>query len=185
MNEYIPDAEIVFSDRKLPPHTDYRSLIQYIYDNNPDLQSNKKWLKTFGKELVRPIKKHQFIRIGLENTYDLGKLKKIITSKLKYKYLDKAYLIVESFSGKDNKKNLHVHILKEDIYSKTKIIRDLANKFQIAPNFVEVQKGEEVQVYEARLAYMKGEKKDQNKVDNVVLDREWRKQNDIKDIYVL
>ena len=127
----------------------------------------------------------QFIRIGLPNDYDLGKLKKIITSKLKYNYLDKAYLTVESFSGKDNKKNLHIHILKEEIYSKTKIIRDLANKFNVAPNFVEVQKGEEVQVYEARLKYMKGEKKDQDKVNNVALDTEWRDENNIQHLYIL
>ena len=45
MNEYIPDSEIVFSDKKLPVHTDWCSLIQYIYDSHPECKANKKWLK--------------------------------------------------------------------------------------------------------------------------------------------
>lgn len=159
------------------------SIVEYIYNKDPSSCSSA-WIKKYGKELAIPTFKHQFITIALptEKT-DLSKLKKVI-SKINYEYLENAYLTVEFYSGL-KKENLHIHILKQGIYNKTKLIRDLSRKFKVSDNFVNVKKGTNKKDYENRLAYLKGEKKDELKKENCELDREWREKNGFQQIYYL
>jgi len=132
-----------------------------------------------------PDRKHQFITIALPTeNYALSELKKVI-SELSYSYLNNAKLVVENFSGELKKENLHVHILKHGIYSKTKIIRDLSKKFRVAPNFINIKKGTKEIDYMNRLDYINGEKVSELKKENCELDRVWRDQNGFSQIYNL
>jgi len=132
-----------------------------------------------------PDHKHQFITIALPTeNYELKELKKVIQN-LSYSYLKNAKLVVEYFSGELKKRNLHVHILKQGIYSKTKIIRDLSTKFKVAPNFINVKKGTKESDYMNRLNYLEGEKHSELKKTNCELDRIWREKNGFCHIYNL
>lgn len=132
-----------------------------------------------------PDHKHQFITIALPTeNYELSQLKNVIQN-LNYSYLQNAKLVVENFSGELKKENLHVHILKSGIYSKTKIIRDLSKKFNISPNFVNVKKGTKESDYLNRLHYINGEKQSELKKENCELDRVWREKNGLQQIYTL
>lgn len=132
-----------------------------------------------------PDRKHQFITIALPTeNYALSELKKVI-SELSYSYLQNALLSVENFSGELKKENLHVHILKTGIYSKTKIIRDLSKKFKVAPNFINIKKGTKETDYMNRYHYLHGEKLSELKKENCELDRIWREKNGFRHIYNL
>ena len=122
------------------------------------------------------------IALPTEKT-DLNKLKKVI-SKLNYEYLENSYLTVEFYSGL-KKENLHIHILKQGIYNKTKLIRDLSRKFKVSDNFVNVKKGTTETDYYNRLNYLEGNKHDELKKENCELDREWREKNGFEQIYYL
>lgn len=137
----------------------------------------RKWLK-----IDDPEHKHQFITIALPNTLGILELKKKIYS-LNYKYLEGAHLIVENYSATGE--NLHVHILKEGVYSKTRLIRDMARKFKVEPNFIDIRLGKRESDYHNRLAYIKGNKSDDDKTANCTLDQEWRIQNGLQDMYTL
>lgn len=137
----------------------------------------RQWLK-----LDDPEKKHQFITIALPKDLGIMQLKKYIYS-LDYKYLQGVLLCCEFFS--EVGENLHVHILKHGVYSKTRIIRDLSRKFKIEENFVDVRLGKRESDYENRYAYITGDKESESKQANVYLDREWRKQNGLQDLYTL
>ncbi len=128
-------------------------------------------------------KKHQFITVALPNDFDLLHLKTLITKKLKYGYLKGGYARIEYFSDKGE--NLHVHILKLGIYSKTKLIRDFAKKFGVLENFVNIQKGSEETDYQNRVNYIHGIKDSEDKMLNVAQDQEWRLINGIDEIYNL
>lgn len=132
-----------------------------------------------------PDHKHQFITIALPTeNYALDQLKSVIDN-LEYSYLENAYLIVENFSGITKKENLHVHILKQGIYSKTKLIRDMSRKFKVLPNFINVKKGTKEKDYLNRLQYINGEKQSELKKENHELDRKWREENGFQQIYSL
>jgi len=146
--------------------------------------ANKQWMKAYGHLIPQELYKHQFITIALPQEYDIKKLLKIISS-LSYPYLSDSWLSVENFSGELHKENLHIHILKKEIYSKTKIIRDLSRKFKIAPNFINIKKGDSKSDYLNRLHYINGEKQDELKQQNSELDKQWRINNDIEQIYNL
>lgn len=128
-------------------------------------------------------RRHQFITVALPNDYSLTKLVEQITNKLKYDYLIGAFVRVENFS--DTGENLHLHILKDGIYSKTKIIRDLSRKFKVEKNFINVKTSNKEIDYENRKNYIFGNKKDTGKQDNVEKDILWRQNNDINEIYNL
>jgi len=149
------------------------------------LVANHRYMNTLGQMIPVPQFKHQFITIALptEKT-ELQRLIRTILN-LNYDYLTDALLSVEMFSGELKKENLHIHILKQGIYSKTKIIRDLSRRFKVAPNFINVKKGTTQKDYLNRLHYINGEKDDQLKKENVILDREWRIQNNIEQLYYL
>lgn len=160
------------------------SIVEYLYKQDPS-SCTSAFLQKYGKELVRPEYKHQFITIALPTeNYALSKLKKIINN-INYTYLDNAYLTVEMFSGELKKKNLHIHILKKGIYNKTKLIRDMSRKFKVCDNFVNIKKGTKESDYLNRLAYLNGEKVDELKKENCDLDRIWRDNNGFQQIYTL
>ncbi len=139
--------------------------------------------KIFKCEQLLAQKKHQFITVALPNDFDLLSLKTLITKKLNYGYLKGGYARIEYFSDKGE--NLHVHILKLGIYSKTKLIRDFAKKFGIAENFVNIQKGSDESDYQNRINYIHGIKDSADKMENVKLDQDWRLINGIDEIYNL
>lgn len=125
---------------------------------------------------------HQFITIALPIDYDIKRLKKQL-SKTWCKWSSGAKCVVERYSKSGD--NLHLHVLKEKIYSKTKIIRDVSRKFKIEKNFVDVRSSTKIQDYNNRSKYIEGTKSDEEKCMNVDKDKEWRHQNDIEEIYYL
>lgn len=127
-------------------------------------------------------KPHQLITIALPNDYDIEKMKKTILG-LKYKYIINGKLCVENYSD-NGKINLHIHILKEETYTKSKIIRDMASKFKVEPNFVDVATGRDQELYNTRLDYVLGTKTDK-KMEDVEKNKIWRKENKIKDVYYI
>lgn len=131
-----------------------------------------------------PDHKHQFITIALPQSYPLEEMKKVLP-RLTNCYLQNAYLSIENFSGELKKENLHIHILKQGIYSKRKIIRDLSKKFKIPLNFINVKKGTKESDYQNRLHYINGEKQSELKKENCELDRKWREENGLAQIYIL
>lgn len=128
-------------------------------------------------------RRHQFITVALPNSYSLPVLVNQIENKLKYDYLVGAFVRIENFS--DTGENLHLHILKDGIYSKTKIIRDLSRKFKVEKNFINVKSSNKEIDYENRKNYIFGNKKDDEKQLNVEKDIQWRINNDINEIYNL
>lgn len=164
-------------------------LKSYYLAQVPDYESLEAWRikkieKALGITLTSTPHKHQFITVALptEST-DLENLKRIIED-LEYAYLEDAHLTVEYYSG-DKNKNLHIHILKHDIYSKTKIIRDMGRKFKVEPNFVNVKRGTKEKDYQNRLSYLKGDKLSDQKKANSIADIIWRDQNGFQQIYNL
>lgn len=125
---------------------------------------------------------HQLITIALPNDYNIEKLKKSIQT-LKYKYIINGKLCVENYSD-SGKTNLHIHILKEKTYTKSKIIRDMARRFKVAPNFIDVATGRDPVLYNTRLDYVLGNKTDK-KMEDVEKNKVWRKENKIKDVYYI
>lgn len=127
-------------------------------------------------------KPHQFITIALPIEYSINKLKNQITKKIN-KWLSGSKCVVERYSKSGD--NLHIHILKEGIYSKPKIIRDLSRKFKIDKNFVDVRSSTKKVDYDNRVKYISGNKNDEIKMEHVEKDAVWRKENDLEDIYNL
>lgn len=126
--------------------------------------------------------RHQFITVALPNEYPLSTLKNIL-SNLEYSYLKNALARVENFSKSGE--NLHIHILKKGNYSKGKIVRDMSRTFKVAPNFIDVVSSKSPTKYFNTLSYINGEKVDDEKMDNVELDKQWRLDNEIPEIYYL
>lgn len=151
-----------------------------VSEDNPP-QPGDAVLRKFFK-LDNPDHKHQFITIALPNDTDLKTLKKKIYS-LDYKYLKGALLRVENFSA--NGQNLHIHILKEHVYSKCRVIRDMSRKWKVEKNFVNVRLGKQESDYQHRLNYVNGLKKDDDKTANVELDKKWRSENGLDEIYII
>lgn len=123
-------------------------------------------------------KPHQFITVALPNDYDLKKLLNYINNPHKW---CKGWISIEKYSKSGE--NLHMHILKEGNYSKTKIIRDLSRRFKIESNFIDVRKGTEPTDWNNRLSYIQGTKVSEEKMECVEKDKEWRKEHSIKDHY--
>jgi len=170
------------------PTKEVREYLRTFYLNHCDSTTENAILTTGEHKLRKwlqiddPEHKHQFITIALPNNLGILELKKKIY-RLTHKYLEGALLCCEFNSASGE--NLHVHILKEGVYSKTRLIRDLARKFKIDENFVDVRLGKRESDYQNRLAYIKGEKSDELKQEKVYLDQLWRQQNGLQDIYTL
>lgn len=122
---------------------------------------------------------HQMITVALPNDYDVKRIKSYIQKP--HKWNKGSILSVERYSKSGE--NLHVHILKKGYYSKTKIIRDLSKKFKVASNFIDVRRGTEPVDYNNRLSYLKGFKKDDEKMESVQKDKEWRIKENLRDFY--
>ncbi|AXH75134.1 MAG: putative replication initiation protein [Circoviridae sp.] len=113
---------------------------------------------------------HQLITVALPNDYSLQKIKEYIESP--HQWVRGGLLSVERYSKTGV--NLHIHILITGYRSKTLIIRDLSRKFKIETNFIDVQRGKTATDYNNRIQYLKGNKMDTEKIDNVQKDDEWR-----------
>ena len=79
--------------------------------------------------------------------------------------------------------NLHIHILKKGNYTKSKIIRDLSGYYGIQENFIDVKLGTYLEDYENRHNYILGQKQSKEKLEYTMLDKKWRSDNNIMDIY--
>lgn len=123
---------------------------------------------------------HQFITIRLDNAYSLDLLKSKIAN-IKYKYLDNAILSIERFSKIGE--NFHLHILTNNVYSKTKIIRDLT-KYFTARN-VDVKHSSCSAHYENRKNYVLKDKKDEEKQEYIEKDLAFLEKNGFERNYIL
>lgn len=125
--------------------------------------------------------RHQFITIGLPNDYPIKKIKKFI--KRPYLWLEDAILSVEKY--RKNGEHLHIHILRKGYHSKTKIIRDLSTKFKVSRNYIDVRKSKSSADYTNRNNYIRGIKSDNEKLECVEKDIEWRKTENLENYYML
>jgi len=163
-------------------------LLDWFNSLSPQLQadylSNPEFMRRIGHNIPSKALKHQFITIALPQTTNLPQLVSTIHS-LSYSYLSDAMLTIENFSGELHTENLHIHILKKEVYSKTKMIRDLSKKFRVSNNFINIKLGKTEKDYMNRLHYINGEKQSEVKTSNSVLDKQWRTDNDLEQIYYL
>ena len=161
-----------------------RAIARKMHDPNKDYSGTAwhRYLKDIGiyKELYGE-RRHQFITIALPNDYKLEHIKKY--AKSPHKWAKGGLMSVEYYSS--NGENLHIHMLKEDVYSKTKIIRDLARRFKVKSNFIDVRTSTSVADFNNRKNYICGRKSTTEKLEHVEKDREWRKENEIPDIFNL
>lgn len=141
-----------------------------------------RYLKDIGlyKELYGETR-HQFITVGLPNDYSIEKIRKFI--KRPYLWLEGAILSVERF--RKNGVHLHIHILRKGVYNKSKIIRDLSRKFKVSSNYIDVRKSSSTADYQNRSNYIRGNKCDNEKLECVEKDIEWRKTENLENYYVL
>ncbi len=146
--------------------------------------TNAEFMRRIGHNIPSKALKHQFITIALPQTTNLPQLVSTIHS-LNYSYLSDAMLTIENFSGELHTENLHIHILKKEIYSKNKIIRDLSKKFKVSNNFINIKLGKTEKDYMNRLHYINGEKQSEIKTQNSKMDKQWRTDNDLEQIYYL
>lgn len=123
-------------------------------------------------------KPHQFITVALPNDYPLKRILKYLEKPHKWLV---GWISIEKYSKSGE--NLHLHILKEGNYSKTKIIRDLARRFKVESNFIDVRRGTEPTDYNNRLSYIKGDKMATEKMEHVAKDKQWRQENNLRDYY--
>jgi len=133
---------------------------------------------------------HQLITIALPQDYDIDKLKQKLLS-LQYnrrtgaptKWLVGSIMSVEWYSKTHPEGgNLHIHILKNGNYQKQKIVRDMATHFRVEPNFIDCKAGQYRDLYETRRKYIMGEKQE-DKEEFAKLDKIWRMENKIMDVY--
>lgn len=133
---------------------------------------------------------HQLITIALPQDYDMDRLRQKLVN-LQYnrrtgaptKWLIGAIMSVEWYSKTHPEGgNLHVHILKPGNYQKAKIVRDMASYFRVEPNFIDAKAGQYRDLYETRRKYIMGEKQE-DKLEFSVLDKIWRSENNIMDVY--
>ncbi len=115
----------------------------------------------------------------MPNDYNIEKIKEYIQTP--HSWMDGALLSVERYSNSGI--NLHIHILKTGYKSKTLIIRDLSRRFKIATNFIDVQRGKTATDYNNRIKYLKGNKMDTGKMENVLQDEEWRQKEGLNNFY--
>ena len=161
-----------------------RAVARRMHDPNKDYTGTcwERYLKDIGlyKELYGETP-HQFITIGLPNDYPLDNIKKYIAKP--HAWLSGATLSVEYF--RKNGEHLHIHILTEKPYNKSKAIRDLSRKFKVAVNYIDVRRSNSTGDYNNRRNYIRGDKQDTEKLECVEKDIQWRKDNSFENYYVL
>ncbi len=123
------------------------------------------------------------ITIALPNDYDTSMLLEKLKGLKKYKYMEKYYFSIEYFSK--NGENMHSHILVPNKIHKTKTIRDFSRWFKIEPNFVDIRSKTTELQYKNALAYVMGEKVSDDKMSYVEQDKEWRKENNLENYYLI
>ena len=138
----------------------------------------RRLFRDFGCGDLLQDKPHQFITVALPNDYAIKDILRYIDNPHKW---CKGLVSIEKYSKAGE--NLHLHILKEGYYSKSKIIRDLSRKFKIATNFIDVRRGTEPTDWNNRLSYIKGIKMDTEKMEHVEKDKTWRIENNLSNYY--
>jgi len=151
---------------------------QYIKKNIVPTGALRRLFRDFGCGDLLNDKPHQFITVALPNDYPLKKILKYLEKPHKWLV---GWITIEKYSKSGE--NLHLHILKEGNYSKTKLIRDLARRFKVESNFIDVRRGTEPTDWNHRLSYIKGDKMATEKMEHVQKDKEWRIENKLKDYY--
>lgn len=129
----------------------------------------------------------RFITISLPPTFTLIQVQKTMSAVLKKKWITTYYYCLEQ-RGKTLDTmgdGLHIHLLilnPENSKRKSQIVRELAGTFRIAKNFIDVKQGGEID-FDKFLTYMRGEKKDETKLDAVLINVKWRQKNNLDLIY--
>jgi hypothetical protein len=134
---------------------------------------------------------HQMITIALPKDYDLTKLHHKMCGVAYHnrtgvpkKWLIEAIASVEYFSkNHPDGGNLHIHLLKKGNYQKSKIIINLSAYYGVEPNFIDCKAGTYQEDYNNRRNYILGQKQLKDKIEYNILDKEWRKENGLMDIY--
>lgn len=166
-------------------HGDVIEWIRKMPDSKTQ-QAFRKWL-----DIEETKHSHQFITIALPTDYCLTKLHQKL-EQVKYNkktgtpkaWLKGAIACVEWHSKEHpNGGNLHIHMLKPGNYQKTKVIRDMANHFNVEKNFVNVKAGTYEDDYQHRYSYVAGKKAQLNKCEFNILDKQWRRENGLLDLY--
>jgi len=180
-NDGSDNSDLIIQMESLLRDLGYSTLEEYAGSNNR--------LRRF-TGLTEEKFSHQLITIALPQDYDIDRLKQKLIS-LQYnrrtgaptKWLVGAIMSVEWYSKTHPEGgNLHIHILKPGNYQKAKIVRDMATHFRVEPNFIDAKAGQYRDLYETRKKYIMGEKQE-DKEEFAKLDKIWRMENKIMDVY--
>lgn len=127
------------------------------------------------------LKTHTWITICIEE-YKHENIKLLLNSKLKY--LKGGEFTHEFWSGTPPVSNPHIHLLLPLVVEKSRIVRDFSRLFKLKANFIDVKYGDDADKIN-RVNYLKGQKKEETKVENCRLDNESREKLKIKSLYVI
>lgn len=132
----------------------------------------------------KPKKPHRFITISLPKdiaSKDIDYQWKMFMKK--HQYTEKIHSWTYEFIGSDNQYHPHIHVLMETTApQKGTIIRDIATKFKIDKNYIDVRTDSRPEMWEKRILYIRGDKST-HKQAQVDADNEIRALNDLKTFY--
>jgi len=122
-----------------------------------------------------------FITIALPNNHNIQP-DKLYEKCLSCKGFRKFIFTAEFHSGVESNLNKHYHIFIYGKLHKANTIKLFSRFFKISANFVDFIQTYDEETNSQKIKYIKGEKK-KEKEQNVILDKEYRKNNGLKDFY--
>lgn len=131
---------------------------------------------------------HQFITISLPPVFkdNLDQLKEKMAKLVKWKWIGIYTWSVEQrgTSLETLGEGLHIHLLNKPKAKKrpSHIIREVSQLFKIKKNFVDVDTKNDLEIYNTRQAYIRGNKVD-TKLDKVKMDYLFRKNKNLCNVY--
>lgn len=135
----------------------------------------------------KPKKKHRFITISLPKEMESKTVHETwIAFMKKHRYTDKVHSWTYEFTSKEKEYHPHIHVLMmmpTATPQKGTIIRDIATKFRIDKNYVDVRTHTSPEIFSKREKYIRGEKTDEKKFQ-IESDQEIRALNDLKEFYI-
>ena len=132
-------------------------------------------------------KQHYFITISFPPNQNLPKLLKSMEKIVSKKWIkDNTWYYSIEQRGENMEelgKGIHVHLLVLKNKRKSQVLRECASTLKLPNHFIDVRVGQTLASYNTRLNYIKGIKKDDYKLVRCELDKLFRSNNNLLDIY--
>lgn len=146
------------------------------YEDIRGIPSRDEWKR------ATAIKQHgAFVTISLPNTHTVEP-DKLYEKCLSCQGFRKFIFTAEFYSGVESNLNKHYHIFIYGKHHKANTIKLFSRFFKIGANFVDFIQTYDEETNSQKIKYIKGEKK-KEKEQNVILDKEYRRDNGLKDFY--